>query len=344
MRTRLMSLLVLVALVVSVTGCAAQATPTKAAEKPYKEGDVIRIIIPFAAGGGYDRIARLIQPTFQAAIKEASGVGVTVIVENVEGAGGVLGYSQMFRAAPDGKTLGVVGLAGAPYQQLATGQFDLSKFVHIGQLNTDPTMACVGASSPIKTAKDLFDRSVQKTVLQGTSGQGSSEHVEGLILQALLKEAGTTFNLNYVHYTGSGPYLLGLVKGEVEFILSTESTSANLAKSGDIRCLFMFSPKQGVLQTTVPTAKAAGVPRGDEITQVLGMIRLLVAAPGTPDSAANILRTALQKTLTNADVLKNAATANLVIEWASAESVQNTVAARLAVANKYKDIVMPIYK
>lgn len=344
MSKRLVSLLVALTMVLSLSGCAGQATPTKEAAKPYKEGDVIRIIIPFAAGGGYDRIARLMQPTFQANIKEAAGVGVTVIVENVEGAGGVSGYSQMFRAAGDGKTLGVIGLAGAPYQQLATGQFDLSKFVHIGQLNTDPTMGCVGGNSPIKTAKALLDRSVQKSILAGTSGQGASEHVESLIFQAMLKEAGTAFNTDFVHYTGSGPYMLGLVKGEIEFVLATESTTANLAKTGDLSCIFIMSAKRGALQPNVPTAKEAGIPRAEEISNVLGMIRILVAAPGTPDAAANILRTALQKTLTNPDLIANAKTANLVVDYGTAESVQNTVTARLAVANKYKDIVMPIYK
>lgn len=344
MKRQALALLLVLVLVVSASGCAAQATPTKEVPKAYKEGDVVKIIIPFAAGGGYDRIARLMQPYFQAAIKEASGVGVTVIVENVTGAGGVLGYSQMFRAPGDGKTLGVIGLAGSPYQQLATGEFDLAKFVHIGQLNTDPTVMFVSKDSAIKTAKELFDRSLQKTVLLGTSGQGASEHVESLVLQAFLKDAGTQFKVDFVHYTGTGPAMLGVVKGEAEAIFLSESTGASLVKTGELRPLFVLSPKKDALLPDAPLAKDAGVPRADELYQILGMSRILVASPGTPDNAAAVLRTALQKALTNQEFLKNAATATLVVDYASAEDVQKTVTARLAVANKYKDIVMPVYK
>jgi tripartite-type tricarboxylate transporter receptor subunit TctC len=327
------------------TAAGAAVAPTSATTaKAFKEGDQIKIIIPFAAGGGYDKVARLMQPYFQQYIKEVGGVGVTVIVENVEGAGGVLGYSQMARGTPDGKTLGVIGLSGAPYQQLATGEFDMQKMVPIGQINTDPTMMVVSSKSPIQNFKDLFSRSQTKSVLLGTSGQGASEHIEGLVFQAMLKEVGQDFKVDFVHYTGSGPALVGIVKGEAEGIMCTESSCATMVKSGDLRPLGIFSAKHGNLLPDVPTVAELGVPNAAQLSNVLGMIRILMASPGTPDATAQVLRDALQKALANPDFLQKAATANITIAYGTADSVKSTVAARLAVANKYKDLVMPVYK
>jgi tripartite-type tricarboxylate transporter receptor subunit TctC len=197
---------------------------------------------------------------------------------------------------------------------------------------------------PIKTAKDLIDRSAKKSVLIATSGQGSGEQISTLVIQQMLKEGGTQFNVDFVHYTGTGPSMLGVVKGEAEGTITSWSTGFNLMKSGDLKGLAVFSTKRDPSQPDVPTAKEAGVPRADEITAVLGQVRILVAPPGTSASLANILRSALQKTLADPELLKKATAASLTVDYASAESVQGTVAARLTVANKYKDVIMPIFK
>ena len=82
----------------------------------------------------------------------------------------------------------------------------------------------------------------------------------------------------------------------------------------------------------------------DELANVLGMVRILVAPPGTPDATAKVLREALQKTLTNPELIQKATVQSLAVEYGTADQVKATVSARLGVANKYKDIVMPVYK
>ncbi|ATW27216.1 tripartite tricarboxylate transporter substrate binding protein [Candidatus Formimonas warabiya] len=339
-------------LMVALAGCGAkegQNPPgegSNAAGTPaYKADDVIKVIVPFSAGGGYDRLARLIQPYFQDAINEAIGGGsVTVLVENITGAGGVLGYSEMFRAPGDGKTLGVIGTAASPYQQLSSGQFDLGKFVQLGQMNNDPDVLVVSAKSPFNNINDLVERSKQQPILFATEGQGASGHLDPLVTQSILKDNGINLNIDFLHYEGTSQALLGVVKGEAEAELVTESTALSLVKSGDLKGIAITSLERGKYVTDAPTMKEQNISGAEDISNAIGMTRILVSSPGTPDNVAKVLRDALKKAIENPDFLDKAKTASLPVFYASPEDVQKNMDIRLQVADKYKDLILPLMK
>src|ERR1041385_5545283 len=164
----------------------------------------ITIVVPFAAGGPTDAIARSISDRMRIAL------GQTVIVENVTGAGGSIGVGRAVRAAPDGYTLslghtGTHVVNGAIYPL----QYDLLKdFEPIALIATNPMIVVTKKDVPPKNLPELIDwlKANPGKIAVGTAGVGSASHFSGVYFQNLIK---TQFN--FVPYRGTGPALQALV-------------------------------------------------------------------------------------------------------------------------------------
>lgn len=345
------SVLMILMVAVVVTACGGQqggsseTEGTKEVEKPiFNSGDTITSIVPFSAGGGYDRVARLVQPYFEKELEQIVGNDINVIVTNITGAGGVNGYAKMFRSEPDGKTLGVLGLSAAPYQQLTTEQFDLSQFTYIAQVNTDPTALVVSKNSPINSFDDFVKRSLEKPILMGTSGKGASENMDALMTQALLEKNGQKLNVEFVHYQGTGPALLGIVKGEAEAMLVTESTAYQQVKNGDLKAIAIYSKERGAYLSDAQTLFEQNVPGAEELTNVIGMVRVIVGPPGIPENITKALRDAFTKALENPELITQGETSDICIEPGTGETAQATAQTRLENAKQYQDIVTAAFQ
>ena len=310
----------------------------------FKNGDIVKIIVPFSPGGGYDRACRLIAPFLEEELEKMTGTNLTVIIVNVTGAGGVKGYSRMYRAKPDGKTIGMLGLAAAPYQQLATGMFDLNKFTFVAIVNTDPNVLVISKNMPVNSFKDLLKRSQEKPILMSTSGRGASEHVEPLLVQALLKKHGKEFPLDFIHYRGSAPAALSIIKGEAEALMATESASYSHVKNGDLKPIIIFNKNRGKLQSDVRTVFEQNVPGAEELSSVVGMIRTIVAPPGLPKDTAQILRDAMLNSLQNPKLVQKAKTMEIPLGPATGEMATQAAVKRLNNAKNYRELILSTFK
>ncbi len=310
----------------------------------FKDRDTVRIIVPFSPGGGYDRANRLIAPFFEQELRKLTRAKVSVIITNITGAGGVNGYSKMFRSKPDGKTLGMVGLAASPYQQLITGLFDLGKFTYIAQVNTDPTILTVRADSPFNSVEDLIKRSHEKPILMGTSGKGSSENIDVLVTQALLEKYGKKLNVDFVHYQGSAPAMLGLIKGETEALTGSESSIYPLVKKGELKGLGIYSKRRGKLLKDVPTLMEQKVPGGEELSNIIGMVRIIIGPPGIPDTTADILRKAMGNALKNPEAIAKAEKVRLAFDSDTAAVAQTLAQQKLETAKKYEKMIKAAFE
>lgn len=310
----------------------------------FKDGDNIKIIVPFSPGGGYDRVNRLLAPFFEEELRKLSGADVSVVITNITGAGGVNGYSRMFRAKPDGKTLGMVGLAAAPYQQLMTGLFDLDKFTYIAQVNTDPTVLTVRADSPLNSVDDLIERSHEKPILMGTSGKGAAENVDVLMTQAVLEKYGKKLNVDFVHYQGSAPAVLGLIKGETEAMTGSESSIYPLVKKGELKGLGIYSKQRGSLVKDVPTLTEQQVPGAEELSDIIGMVRVIIAPPGIPEPTADLLRKAMANALKNPEAIAMAEKVGLAFDSDTAQVAQRLGKQRLETAKKHEAMIKAAFE
>src|SRR4051812_37623077 len=179
------------------------AAPAGYPDKP------IRLIIPFAPGGGTDLLARILQERLDRAL------GVTVIVDNRPGGAGTVGFTLTARAAPDGYTFMVTSAAYtfAPglYKDLP---FDPIKDIRpVSMLTQQPLILGVHPSMPVKSVKDLIAiaRKQPGKIFYGGAGVGSNLHMTMELFKYMAK-----INLTQVQYKGGGPTLIALVTGEVQ--------------------------------------------------------------------------------------------------------------------------------
>ncbi len=270
-----------IALSVASLSCLAQSNPP------------VRIIVPFAAGGPNDVVARL------AAQYMAEPLGKTIIVENKPGATGAIGSQQAADAKPDGNTLLLASSSTmmAPIL-LKSIRFDSVKdFAPINLIALDENLLVVNPSVPARTVQELIDlaRSKPGELNYSTSGQGSSYH-----LGTELFDSQTGIEMTHVPYKGTAPAVMGLLAGEVQVQFQAMSQAKPHIEAGKVIPLGIASLTRHDDFPNVPTiAEAAKLP-GFEFATWMG----LFAPAGTPEDTLVKLREALLKASQNPDFQK----------------------------------------
>ena len=267
--TKLLS--IALALLAGVAGAQAQTFPSKP----------VTIIVPFAAGGPTDVLARTLGERMRASL------GQPVIVENVTGAGGTIGVTRAVRSAPDGYTVSIGHLGthvvnGAIYPLPYDLLNDLDP---VGQIGANPMLVVSKNGVPAKNFKELIAwvKANEDKVTFGTAGVGSGSHFSGVYLQSLI---GT--KARYVPYRGTGPAMLDLVAGQIDMIVDQASNSMPQVKAGKIRAYAVTAPKRLTVAPDIPTADEAGLP-GFHILLWSG----LWVPKGTPQAAIARLNAAM---------------------------------------------------
>src|SRR5256885_10779393 len=252
--------------------------------QPYPSRPVT-IVVPFAAGGPTDAIARAISERMRVSL------GQTVIVENVTGAGGSTGVGRAVRAAPDGYTLslghtGTHVVNGAIYPLL----YDLlNEFEPISLIASNPMMLVTKNAVPAKSLRELIDwlKTNSDKVATGTAGVGSASHFSGVYFQNLIKVP-----LNFVPYRGTGPALQDLVAGQIDMIVDQASNALTQVQAGTIRAYAITDAKRLAVAPDIPTAEDAGLP-GFQIS----LWNALWAPKGTPKETVAKLNAAVMDAL-----------------------------------------------
>jgi tripartite-type tricarboxylate transporter receptor subunit TctC len=250
----------------------------------------VQIVVPFAAGGSIDALARLIQP------KLAEAFGQPVLVVNQAGAGGTIGTAAVAKAAPDGHTILLmpVNLAMMPslYRKLT---FDASKdFTPVTQLVATELLLVANPRLPANSVKELIALSKSKpgSLNFGSTGVASPLHLSMELLNAT---AGT--DIVPIPYKGDGPLNTALMSGEVELGVMPVSAAQQYIQRGRLKPLGMTGPRRAASLPDVPTIAESGLP-GFEVTSWQG---LFVPANTPPNIVARIQAEAA-KALDSADV------------------------------------------
>jgi tripartite-type tricarboxylate transporter receptor subunit TctC len=227
----------------------ALATPAFAAESyPARP---IRIIVPFAPGGGTDMVARVIAP------KLSERLGTSVVVDNRGGAGAVIGTGIAAKATPDGYTLLVCDTAHTIQPTLQKLEYDpIRSFTLIASLVTGDSMLVSPASVPAKTLQEFIALAKQKPaqLVAGTAGPGSSGH---MALELFRVMAG--IDLIMAHYKGAGAATIDLLGGTVHVSNVTIQAAVPHLKTGRIKALGVGGVKRSALLPDVPTVAEQGL-------------------------------------------------------------------------------------
>jgi tripartite-type tricarboxylate transporter receptor subunit TctC len=265
----------------------------------------IHIVVPYAAGGAVDTIARL---TGQ---KLALRLGQPVIIDNKPGASANIGMDAVAKAAPDGYTLLMTANALATNASLFSSlTFDPQRdFAPVGQIGQAPLVVVVPASSPAKTFKDLLAQAKAEPgkLSYASAGNGSSGHLAG----EALKQAAH-IDVLHVPYKGGAPALTDLLGERISFMPLNPVEVISHVRSHKLRALAVASPTRLALLPEVPTVAESGLP-GFEVSVWWG----LVAPAATPASVVNRLNAELQKVLAEPELQERLGELGVVVKAGS---------------------------
>ena len=229
----------------------------------------VRIIAPFAPGGGTDFIARLI------AQKLTERLGQQVLVENKPGAGGNLGAEFAVKSAPDGYTLLLVAGSYTVNPSLYKLSFDpVNDITPIIQLSQGPFVVAVHPAVPAHNLKELIElaRRQPDKLSYASAGSGSITHLASELFLDMAR-----IKIVHIPYKGTGPALNDTIAGSTQLIFGSVSTTLQFIKSGRLRGLAVTTPRRIAALPDLPTVAEAGVP-GYEVVLWHG----LVAPRGVP--------------------------------------------------------------
>ena len=260
----------------------------------------VRLIVPFAPGGGTDLIARTLAGGMQQAL------GQPVIVENKPGGGTVIGSDMVAKSAPDGYTLVVATFAHAVNPSLLQKlPFDTSKaFAPVILLGRGPNVLVVRAESPYKSVNDvtIAAKANPAKLTYASQGKGTSAHLAGEMFANLAK-----VEMLHIPYRGAGPAITDLLGGSVDMIFGTAAAVSTFVDAGKLRALGVTSPQPSPALKGVP-AIADTVP-GYQTESWYG----LYAPAGTPKDVIAKLNAAAAKATQSADFRKKVEQEGLVI-------------------------------
>ena len=270
--------------------CLGTAFLTSAGAQTYPDRPV-RIVVPFAAGGGSDVSGRAI------ALKLTELLGQSFVVENRTGAAGSIGATQVARATPDGYTL-LLGSSSeiAQYPNVASNvPYDpVRDFVPIALIATVPMVLTVTDSLPVKSTQDLisYARANPGKLNFGSGGAGSTSHLAMALFNSM-----TNTQMTHVPYRGSTPVVSELIAGNLHLAMSSMSAAMPHAHGGKVRLLAISTAKRSAMMPDLPTLDESGVPG-----YATGMWTGLMAPAGTPPAIVDRLAKVVTEALATPDM------------------------------------------
>jgi tripartite-type tricarboxylate transporter receptor subunit TctC len=276
--------------VLATTHASAQAFP---GTKP------VTFVVPFAAGGPTDRVAR----DLAEAMRKSMGGGANFVVENVNGAGGTIGASKVAKASPDGYTLLLfhIGMAATPALYRKLSYKPLEDFEYLGMINEVPMTLIGKPQLPANTYRDFenYIRANAGKLNIAHAGLGSASHLCGLMWQAAIKsqEAMTT-----IPFSGTAPAMNALVGGQVDLMCDQTTNTVGQIEAGRVKAFAVTTAKPlsgNKLLKDYPTLQEMGL-KGFDLTIWHG----LYAPKGTPPAVLTALNEGMKKALKDPDFIK----------------------------------------
>lgn len=288
----------------------------------FYDGKVVRIVVGYGTGGGYDIYARMLAPHLGKAL------GATVIVENQPGAGGLNAMNRLYSAEPDGLRIMIVNGTGAALSQIleqAAVRYDLAKLGYLGIVSASPWIWLVNPNSLIRTLADALKPGLKLS--WGGSGQ-----IDGLSDGAAITCATLKLDCKIVRgYPGSSAAALAVTRGEMDAIYVSDTSANNYVASGSARAIATMGRTKSRFFPDLPTIFEAVQLTPDQQwwfdfrTTLDDLGRVLVAPPGVAPDRLAFLQSAVKKVLTDPAVIAEAEKGQRYIDYLDPEQTKKKV-------------------
>ncbi len=288
----------MLAIGLAVSGLMSQGQAIAQADYPNKP---IKLIVAFPPGGTSDVMGRLMAEELGKVLKQP------VLVENIGGAGGVIGIDRAVKMSPDGYTIIQTGVG---QNAVAHGldpniKYDsLTDFIHLTQVHSGPNVLLVHPAQAFKTVKDLVDYAKKNP---GKLDYGYTHAASGHMAMELFKQTTGIF-LTGIPYRGGGPMLNDLLAGTVPMVFLNQDVALPHVKAGKLRALAVTSKERNALYPDVPTISESGY-KGFEALSWSG----LSVAKGTPQPIVDKLEAAMAQSMQTANFKQRLTSTGFVI-------------------------------
>ncbi|MDT2024216.1 tripartite tricarboxylate transporter substrate-binding protein [Methylocella sp. CPCC 101449] len=265
-------------------------------EAAFYKGKIIKFVVGVGVGGGFDTYARMIAPYL------ARELGANVVVENQVGAGGIVALNRIANSPPDGLQLHIANGTPAALGQIVDNQnarYDLTKLEHLGIVSAYPWIWLVAKDSPFKAPADVLKPGARVrwggTGLNDGPGDGAAITCEALRLNCQI----------ILGYKGSAEIALAMERGEQDALYVSDSSAAQIDKSGQARAFLSMGRKRSELLPNVPTVFESFKLDDDQIwwldfrNSINDLGRILVTTQGVPPARLAVLRAAVKRALTD---------------------------------------------
>jgi tripartite-type tricarboxylate transporter receptor subunit TctC len=309
-----------------VLACVLSATVPRAFAQQYPSRP-ITIIVPFAAGGPTDTLARIL------AQRMTVTLGQSIVIENVSGAAGSIAVGRVARSSPDGYTLSIghIGthvINGAIYSL----QYDLLKDLEpIAMVASNPQLVLSKREIPAKTLQELIAwiKARPGAILIGTSGSGSPSHISGVYLEKTLDVSATM-----VPYRGSAPALQALMAGQIDILFDQASSCLAQVKAKTVKAYAVTAKNSLAVAPDIPTVDAAGLP-----SFYMAVWHGLWAPKGTPEDVITKLNAAVVDALADSKIRERLAGLGQEIPTLDQQTPQALAAFQKAEVEKWWPII-----
>ena len=297
-----------------------------AADADFPARDII-FIVPYSAGGGFDNYVRAIAPVMEKYLPNK----VSIVPTNVASGNGSRGINQLYRAKPDGHTIGIFNIPGMfILQQEGGAGYDLAKFTWLGSMGRDNYGLGVAWTSPVKSVADLRALSQTRPIKFTTTGPEGTAYAATLIGAELL---GIKAQL-ITGYKGSSDYVVGAIRGDGDAVVTALPILRRMRQGQALRILATFEDHGS--EDNVDDATTLGQPGLSQIV----LERLIGAPPDLPARTQTILADALAKAMKDPQVLAWAKKAGVDVKAESPDEAAAIVRDQAAFFDKWKKILI----
>jgi tripartite-type tricarboxylate transporter receptor subunit TctC len=286
----------------------------------------ISIIVPFKPGGGFDLQARLLAPFLEKYLPNK----VNVVIDNVDGASGKMGAVRLGRSAPDGYTIGILGVESIAFMR-AMGQLteDPEQWNWLGQLGSDPLLVAANVRSGLNSPAELKSKDFRFAV---TSEILPSAAVVSRALGAKFRP---------VHFDGSGDVMLAGMRGDIDALGFSWPTAIKGVRDsqGKLTSLFVVSKTRVPSISEVPTLAEFGVEAEEGVYAVTGVSRVMVAPAGLDSKVRETLVAAIEKAAHDIEFIRQMKQAEFEVVAAPPDAVRLKVKAAVEEFQRAKDTI-----
>lgn len=299
---------------------AAPAAAETAAE--FYKGKVVKLVVGYGAGGGYDLYARMLAPHLE------QRLGATVVVENRPGGGGVVALNQVAAGRPDGLTLMVISAASSAFSQAMRAEgvrYDLARLGFLGRLIDERRALVLSTQSGIDSIEQL--RGAGRPILFGAiSRTDTVAATASFLAEALALDAKLVAG-----YKGSKEVALAAIRGEVDGFTVSDSSAQSYSRDSGLFAFMVLSRERSALLPDVPTIfELADLPPEqawwmDYADALLGLGRAIVTTPDVPADRLQLLQDTVAAVLTDPAVLAEAEATQRPINYASPAEMRRLI-------------------